>query len=643
VNSLLAALFASALVFIQCSISGTRMAFSLPAYAILAVAGVLSFFARPQGARRPGGWCLGVTAVFFAYVLARTATSPVDYLARTDHYMVIACLLVYGLTAVYFTGRTERLAVVWVLLALAAAEVVIATRQFAYADHWMPFGFIRSNIVETRRASGMFNNPIHLAGYLEAVAPFALAIAFWGSRKMWVRLLAGYVAAVSYFGIALTGSRGGWLSSLFSLLIFVVLSLYLIRKTNRPRFPAALYLSLIGILLVLALAPLLLQRDEMLNARLGLLAKTDRKAGEVYDVRQHNWAAALAQWREAPWLGTGAGTHLYYGRKYRHPALQSDPVHAHSDYLELLAEYGLAGAAGMLAFLLVHVGSGLRGCRELTRLRVEEPYRASPELAINVGALSALSSYFAHSAVDFNLHLPGNALLFAFIFGVLANPSRPLAEDHRREEEYPDPSAAKETSAFAPIWARLPIAALGIWMLWSGTPKIPAEALCERARVSVREGQYDEAIVLAERALEKEKNNPYLYHHLGEAHRLRAMRAPQTERSPDLEAAERAYRAGLALFEQDVIVWMRLARTLDELGKYQEARVAYERAIQLDPNLGLPYTLLAKHLSKIGDSEKAERLQTIGRLLTDVGLQTYSEEDLLIPGTPGEKPKEPAR
>lgn len=632
VNSLLAALFASALVFIQCSVSGSRMAFSLPAYALIAVAGVLALFARASGPRpslppAPGlgrsSWCLALSAVFFAYILARAATSPVEYLARSDYYMVIACLIVYGLTTVFVTGRTERLAVIWVLLGMAAVQVVIATRQFAYGDQWMPFGFVRSGIMDARRASGMFNNPISLAGYLEAVAPFALAIAFWGSKRLWVRLLAGYIAVVSYFGIGLTGSRGGWISSLFSLLVFLALSLYLLRKTNRPRFPLALYLSVIGILAGVALAFGLLQRDQMLQTRLDLLTK-ERQQGELYDIRQHNWAAALAQWRESPWIGTGAGTHLYFGRKYRHPQLQSDPEHAHSDYLELLAEYGLAGAAGLLAFLLAHAAAGWRGTRALTRLRVEEPYRATPELALNIGALCAFSAYLVHSAFDFNLHLPGNALFFAFVFGLLAHPSPPPAYELGGDDAFDDdPSAPKQTSSPAPIWARFAIPALGLWLLWSGGSKIPAEILGEKARVSIRAGQYEDAIALAERALQKDPLNPSLYYQLGRAHRLRAMTSLQSLRASDLAAAERSFRSALALFEQDVETWLPLAQTLDAQGKFRDARAAYDRAIQLDRHLGQTYTLLADHYQRIGDWENEEYWRKVGFFLTYQGRPTY--------------------
>lgn len=646
-TSLLAALLASALVFIQCYISGTRMAFSLPSYMLIALAGILSLVIRRRPASipdstdwpaRPSWGCFLATAAFFAYILVRATWSPVEYLARPNYYSALACLVVYGLTAIFITGRTQRMAIVWVLLALAVVEVVIGTRQFAYGDNWMPFGLIRSGIPIVTRASGMFNSPIHLAGYLEAVGPFALALAFWGVRKLWVRLLAGYIAAVCYFGIAITGSRGGWISAIFSLFVFVIISLVLLKRTHSSRFAPALYLSIVGALILPVAAITLMQKDRMLSERLDLLGKITTVHQTGYDIRIYNWLAALDQWKESKWIGTGAGTHLYYGRLYRREQLQADPEHAHSDYLELLAEYGVVGFAGMLVFLAVHLRSGVRGFRRLRAERADDPYRPSHELAMNVGALCAFSAYFAHSAVDFNLHLPGNALLFAFIFGLLANPSKPPVAGEERD--FPaDDSEPPPKGPVIPWWQRLAVPGLSIWLAVSGAPLIPAEILCERARVAQRDGRYEDSIRHATEGLKREKQNPYLYYNLGQAHRLRALRMPKAANRPDLLAAEAAFKKGLEVFPQDEDHWVRLGQTLDALGKYAEARKAYEQAISLDPKHGLLYGYLAEHYLKIGNPDKAEEVRLQGQILTSLDLSTYLNGDLHAPNSPEEQPK----
>src|SRR5881227_2283754 len=85
----------AALAAIQVLIGGTRLLFSLPAYGLLAIVGLLSLLSLRR--RKPEGsqLCFLTTAVFFAYILARAFLSPVDYLARADIYSALAGLLVY--------------------------------------------------------------------------------------------------------------------------------------------------------------------------------------------------------------------------------------------------------------------------------------------------------------------------------------------------------------------------------------------------------------------------------------------------------------------------------------------------------------------------------------------------------------------
>ena len=78
------------------------------------------------------------------------------------------------------------------------------------------------------------------------------------------------------------------------------------------------------------------------------------------------WAAAIPQFELAPAFGTGAATYLYYGRMFRDPQVQNDPIRSHNDYLELLAEYGLAGVAGLLLFLGAHLWLGWKAYRHFS-------------------------------------------------------------------------------------------------------------------------------------------------------------------------------------------------------------------------------------------------------------------------------------
>src|SRR5262249_39032723 len=131
------------------------------------------------------------------------------------------------------------------------------------------------------------------------------------------------------------------------------------------------------------------------------------------------WKAAVQQFQLDPIDGTGSGTYLFYGRQFRSASIDSDPVNVHNDYLHLLAEYGILGALGFLFFFGAHLGKGWKNYQRLGPKRIAVSTRVlSNNLALQIGALSAIAAYIVHSTLDFNLHIPANALLLAFVFGL---------------------------------------------------------------------------------------------------------------------------------------------------------------------------------------------------------------------------------
>jgi O-antigen ligase len=605
-------LLIAALLLIECLVGGTRLVFSLPSYAILAGAAVLSVFSIRQPIAKPNLACLGTTAVFFAYILARAARSPVPFLGWMDYYMVLACLVVYLLTALYLTRTRLRTAIIVALLALAVVEIFIGLRQFRYADNWMPFGFIRANY--GGRASGTFISSITLAGYLEAVGIFALSLAIWSAWTIWARIALGYIALCCYLGVAITGSRGGYLSSAASLCALAVLTLWLRHRVNPGRFLRSAALAIVLLSCALGGAVLVMQKSALLHSRLDLIGKPD--------VRWYNWLAALDQFKVSPWFGTGAGTHLYYGRFFRRPPLQYDPEHAHSDYLELLAEYGLIGAAGMAAFLFVHLQSSFSAVGAVLKTARRDPHQPFRDnrLAFQVGALTAVAAYLAHSVTDFNLHIPGHALIFAFIFGLMANP---VAEN-------PGPAVPSVGLRFFQ-WA---LPALGVWIIVDALPKFRGDYLIEQTRIAVRDRRYQDAIEIGRRALAVETRNPFLYFHLGEANRaLGTGMKLRTLRKTYLETAVNYYRGALAIFPQDENFWVRMGQAYDGIGQFRQAETAYATALDLDPNLGVLYAYYAAHLNARGRLDEAREQLEKGHNLARQNLSSIANQTLPSPDT----------
>jgi len=597
-----------AVLGIEAVLGGTRLIFSLPSYGVIAITALLSLASLRQPIARPSGACLAVTAAFFTYILARALNSPVDYLARPDIYMVIACLMVYLLTALYLTQTRLRTAVIVALLALAVVEFFIGLRQFRYADNWMPFGFIRSDY--GARASGTFISSITLAGYHEVVGVFALSLAVWAQWPVWSRVGLAYVALCCYAGVAITGSRGGYISSVASLAVLAGLTVWIRSRVNPGRFLRTTAITTVLLAVGLAVTIFLMQKSALLHQRLDMIGRPD--------VRWYNWLAAIDQWQTSPWFGTGAGTHLYFGRLFRRVQLQYDPEHAHSDYLELLAEYGLIGFCGMIVFLFVHLRHSLGAVAVVMKTAPTDPlfpFRDN-RLAFQIGALTAISAYLVHSITDFNLHIPGHALIFAFIFGITANPVATA------------PHTATEPPGI--LLSRLALPALGLWMLISGLATLPAEYWTERARVALRNRKLDDSLSFSARALAKERRDPFLFAYVGQAHRLAAGAIPlQTLREPRLRAAIAAYKNAIRLYPQEESFWVRIAQAYDGLGEYRAAEEAYQTALALDPNLMVIHSFYAAHLRATGRIAQAEAQMQLARDIATGAVQSTEPAALL--------------
>lgn len=625
-NYVLLSLFLAAICLIQALIGGTRLLFALPAYGILAVAAGLSLFRLSKGKPLPSLWCLASTVILAAYIAVRAHLSPVPYLAWPDYYMVIACVLTYLLTCFHVVSTRDRLVVVAVLLAIALVHVGVGIVQFTQRNGFMFFGFIRGDTGQ--RASGMFISPNHFAGYLEVVGIMAISLLWWGRWPLWAKALAGYAAAMCLLGVAVSGSRGGYLSTISALLFFALASLWVVKKTRKKAFVRVALLMGAFVLLSVCGAVGLMLNSPYLQERMTQVF--------AHDVRFYNWQAALDQWRASPVVGTGAGTHLYYGRLYRRPQIQRDPVHAHGDYLELLAEYGVVGAAAMGLFLAAHLTVGVRGLRGMLNrgARVNALPR-SHKLALALGSLSAVAAYLVHSVVDFNLHIPGNALLMAFVFGMLANPATDEAS----------PSPAMERVALLP---RLGLPVLGLWLLFTGVlspapwkrfDQLGWEALFsqllrgeyygEKARVALRDRDIVKCREYSQLALEAEQQNPNIHFHAGEAERMQASvyRVRMQKRAPLLKAVSH-YENALAAFPHDEHTLVRLAQSLDALGEYDRAEECYLEAISWDPNLGVLYAYYAEHLKLLGLEEQAAE---VARRAAELGAS--SVEPPVSPGS----------
>jgi O-antigen ligase len=133
------------------------------------------------------------------------------------------------------------------------------------------------------------------------------------------------------------------------------------------------------------------------------------------DFRPQTWADTLVMIKDRPVFGFGPGNYglIFEDYRQRCQAVRTETVHAHNEYLELLAEYGLVGGVLVLCALISI------SCQMIRLIRTSpRPYHALPAVAL----LGALAGTAVHGFFDFELHIFPNAMMLALLAGCAAAP-----------------------------------------------------------------------------------------------------------------------------------------------------------------------------------------------------------------------------
>jgi tetratricopeptide (TPR) repeat protein len=586
VNYIIISLLTLAFMASQFLLGGVRPHHALALCVVLGAIGVASLATARQRKASASAFCLLCALLFFGYVVARAAVSPIPYLARHDLFLGLAALLVYLLTALCVTSPRLRMLVVCGFLVMGISSALLGAVQFARGDNLMLFGLARPDFGP--RASGLFLSPNHLAPFLIIVGLFALGIVFWSPWKAWVKVIVAYVAAACVLGVLLAGGLGGYVSMFAGLLAFLGFGLFVMARLSREQLPAGI---IFGILIMsgLVLAAVYFNSTQAARARsLGI--------GESY-VHLQLWDAGLRQALLKPLLGTGSGTSELFARPFRSPLVQTDVSHVHNEYIELLAEYGPPGVLLFLLFLFAHLRNGMRSLLWLVDHRLRHAGKTrSYSLALSISSLSAVAACACYAMVSPVLHVPAISLLMAFTGGLLANIGVESSRVSERDEK------TSRVLGFAP-------AALGAGLLVLALLQFPGAYYANRARVAVRDRAYPQAIEFARRALLSDPRNADILRQLCEANLgLAAMTQNIVLKKSFYSACLEACEQGLAISPGDASLALTRAENLLALGRREEAAPAFVKALQLDPNSLRVLTACASFAAEAGDLDGAEGL-----------------------------------
>jgi O-antigen ligase len=265
-------------------------------------------------------------------------------------------------------------------------------------------------------AAGTYVNRDHYAGLLEMALPFALAypLARWratDTRRVFpIRLGAVMCAGWGASAVMLAGSlaslsRAGVVAPLFGALAMGIVAW----RGNGWRAAGAVAVLAAGLGASFVLLP-----SDALIAR--FVASGDELSAEG---RLALWRESLGVARAFPVFGCGMGGYESAFLRYKVSAPMVSDDHAHNDYLQFLIELGVAGFA--IGALLI--GSVVRRAWRAAARRGDAESRF-----LAIACIGAFAAIGLHSMVDFNLYIPANAMLLAWISGVAAAVTPPGSE-----------------------------------------------------------------------------------------------------------------------------------------------------------------------------------------------------------------------
>jgi len=419
--------------------------------------------------------------------------------------------------------------------------------------------------------------PQYPAFWLALAAALALGRALAPGQRLVGRWVHGLLSVPLVAGGLLFPSRSGFLSILTGLGL-----LFLLRFGRRGLGVFVLAAFLFGSLL-----PLSAWERKM-------------KSNNAFHWRRTDiWASAINGIWEKPFLGWSPGR--FEGLYLRHAVPQNmGPVrfriitsYAHNDFLQLAAEYGLAGAALFLFSL---------GALVLKRGRSVND-EVGPPAAMGAAAVFCLFNY--------PLVLPANALLAA---GIVACATAPPG---KRRASGPSNLLKAVLAAtlglfalgnlafFAGRWARSRGSERWGRILdpWNVEPLLAeAEGLIHSPR-----GSPPEAVMKAERILKAvvSRRSDEIRGHQNLAHLASDHKDP-----PDWRGAEDSLSTAISLFPTNALLHMNLSRILVSSGQPFEALAAAHQALRLEPNCAEAVRQVGALIRARGEPVNAERWLT---------------------------------
>jgi O-antigen ligase len=317
------------------------------------------------------------------------------------NYVVIFYLTIHSIRT-----RSQLIQLIYLIIGVATFLSIFGLfkRFGANPFPWWDYAELKGNLSSVTSTFGNYN---HFAGYLEMAIPLILGLFLTGFRRVKLFLMI-YLTVVMLAALILSLSRGGWIGFLIALL-FMAVALVTNRYFQRKKLMAALAGGFVVVALVVLASTPVVER-----------IRTFEQRGQIptFRDRVRVWSGTVEMIQDYPLLGTGPGTFATVFTQYQPPGFVSRYFMAHNDYLHFTSEVGLPLVIILAWMIIALYRRGFRKLKNLSRL----------VRGATLGAMSGVTAILFHSIVDFNLHIPSNALLFTVLAAMVVAPAS--KQDH---------------------------------------------------------------------------------------------------------------------------------------------------------------------------------------------------------------------
>lgn len=353
----------------------------------------------------------------------------------------VIALLIYFATTLVFVDTPKRLRLLVRTITVFGFVLAIFGLTQSFTSPTRVY-WIRE--MPQSQAFGPFINRHHFAGYMELTMALPLGLVFSNAVEREKKFIYMFAAGLMAVALIMTNSRGG-IVSLVAELIFLVSLMGIGRRhrkkrtAKKPRLKSAAMRAGLALAMVIALfaGVVLVGGEEALSRLVGSVNADDPTTG-----RAHFWSVTVDIIKNHPVIGTGLGAFgvVYTGYDTRNGLYRLEQ--AHNDYLQVLSDGGLVGAALGLVFLVALFRMGF------ARRESRDDFRRG----VATGALAGCFAVLVHSFFDFTLHTTSNSLLF-LVLAALATMNGRVEEVHSRKKKTRrqalQPATSLETSETA--------------------------------------------------------------------------------------------------------------------------------------------------------------------------------------------------